>query len=400
MLGKALRFLSVILMVGILLSGPALAAPPLQEEEPIKIGAIVAITGPASPLGVPERDTLMMLEEKINAEGGVNGRPLKIIIYDTESDETKAVMAIKKLIEEDKVLAVIGPSQTGTTLAVVDTVEKAEIPHISLAAGIQIVEPVKKWVFKTPQTDVFAVSRILDYLETQGISKIAVINVSNAFGESGKNQILLQAKERDMEVVAEESFGPEDTDMTAQLTRIKASDAEVVICWGTNPGPAMVAKNMMQLGMKIPLLQSHGVANKKFIELAGEAAEGVIFPAGRLLVAKDLPEDDPQKPVLLEYSSMFEEKYGRSADTFGGHAWDALYLLVNAIKKVGTDKEAIRDALENTTGFVGTGGIFNFSPEDHNGLTKDAFVMVKIVNGEWTLLEEPKAQEGEQPEAQ
>lgn len=400
MLGKALRFLSVILMVGILLSGPALAAPPLQEEEPIKIGAIVAITGPASPLGVPERDTLMMLEEKINAEGGVNGRPLKIIIYDTESDETKAVMAIKKLIEEDKVLAVIGPSQTGTTLAVVDTVEKAEIPHISLAAGIQIVEPVKKWVFKTPQTDLFAVSRILDYLETQGISKIAVINVSNAFGESGKNQILLQAKERDMEVVAEESFGPEDTDMTAQLTRIKASDAEVVICWGTNPGPAMVAKNMMQLGMKIPLLQSHGVANKKFIELAGEAAEGVIFPAGRLLVAKDLPEDDPQKPVLLEYSSMFEEKYGRSADTFGGHAWDALYLLVNAIKKVGTDKEAIRDALENTTGFVGTGGIFNFSPEDHNGLTKDAFVMVKIVNGEWTLLEEPKAQEGEQPEAQ
>ncbi|MGQ9626731.1 MAG: ABC transporter substrate-binding protein [Anaerolineae bacterium] len=400
MLGKALRFLSVILMVGILLSGPALAAPPLQEEEPIKIGAIVAITGPASPLGVPERDTLMMLEEKINAEGGLNGRPLKIIIYDTESDETKAVMAIKKLIEEDKVLAVIGPSQTGTTLAVVDTVEKAEIPHISLAAGIQIVEPVKKWVFKTPQTDLFAVSRILDYLETQGISKIAVINVSNAFGESGKNQVLLQAKERGMEVVAEESFGPEDTDMTAQLTRIKASDAEVVICWGTNPGPAMVAKNMMQLGMKIPLLQSHGVANKKFIELAGEAAEGVIFPAGRLLVAKDLPEDDPQKPVLLEYSSMFEEKYGRSADTFGGHAWDALYLLVNAIKKVGTDKEAIRDALENTTGFVGTGGIFNFSPEDHNGLTKDAFVMVKIVNGEWTLLEEPKAQEGEQPKAQ
>lgn len=396
MLSKTLRFLAVILMVGILLSGPALAAPPWQEE-PIKIGAIVAITGPASPLGVPERDTLMMLEEKINAEGGVNGRPLKIIIYDTESDETKAVMAIKKLIEEDKVLAVIGPSQTGTTLAVVDTVEKAEIPLISLAAGIQIVEPVKKWVFKTPQTDVFAVSKILDYLEAQGLRKIAVINVSNAFGESGKNQVLLQAKERGMEVVAEESFGPEDTDMTAQLTRIKASDAEVVICWGTNPGPAMVAKNMKQLGMKIPLLQSHGVANKKFIELAGEAAEGVIFPVGKLLVAKALPDDDPQKPVLLEYSSMFEEKYGRTADTFGGHAWDALHLLVNAIKKVGTDKAAIRDALENTTGFVGTGGIFNFSPEDHNGLTKDAFVMVKIVNGEWTLLEEPKLPAKETP---
>ena len=402
MFGKGLCFLAVVLMVGILLSGPAaLAAPPLQEEEPIKIGAILAITGPASPLGVPERDTLRMLEEEINEAGGVNGRPLEIIIYDTEGDETKAVMAIKKLIEDDKVLAVIGPSRTGTTLAVIDTVEKAEIPHVSLAAGIQIVEPVKKWVFKTPQTDVFAVSKIMDYLEAQGIGKIAVISVSNAFGESGKNQVLLQAEERGLEVVAEETFGPEDTDMTAQLTRIKASRAEAVICWGTNPGPAMVAKNMMQLGMDIPLLQSHGVANKKFIELAGEAAEGIIFPAGRLLVAEDLPEDDPQKPVLLEFAAMFEEKYGRTADTFGGHAWDALHLLVQAIEEVGTDKEAIREALENTTNFVGTGGVFNFSPEDHNGLTKDAFAMIKIVDGQWTLLEEPElpAEEAPTPEA-
>ncbi len=390
MLSKGTGVLLTIVVVLGLLLGP-LSLAPAQAQEPIKIGGIMAVTGPASPLGTPERDTLLMLEEAINQAGGINGQPLELIIYDTASEETKAVMATKKLIEEDKVIAIIGPSQTGTTLAVVDTIEKAELPLVSMAAGIQIVEPVKKWVFKTPQTDVLAVSKIVDYLTWQDIDKVAVIYVSNAFGESGRDQIAIQAPEAGIEVVVEESFGVEDTDMTAQLTRIKGSEAQAVICWGTNPGPAMVAKNMMQLGMDIPLLQSHGIANKKFIELAGEGAEGVIFPAGKLLVANGLPDIDPQKEVLLEYASMFEEKYGRSADTFGGHAWDALQLLVQAIKQVGADKAAIRDALENTTGFVGTGGIFNFSPEDHNGLTKDAFVMVQIENGEWTFMEMPEA---------
>ncbi|MFB0545271.1 MAG: ABC transporter substrate-binding protein [Anaerolineae bacterium] len=392
MLAKRIQALSAALVVFVLLLGPiasgVIASPLAQEAEPIKIGAILAITGPASPLGTPERDTLQMLEESINAAGGVNGQPLELIIYDTAGEETKAVMATKKLIEDDQVIAIIGPSRTGTPLAVVDTVQKAQIPHISLAAGIQIVEPVKEWVFKTPQTDLFAVSKIMDYLQAEGIDKIAVINVSNAFGESGREQVELQAAEAGIEIVAEETFGPEDTDMTVQLTRIKGSEAQAVICWGTKPGPAMVAKNMMQLGMDIPLLQSHGVANKTFIELAGEAAEGVIFPVGRLLVAEDLPDTDPQKEVLLTYSQMFEEKFGRTADTFGGHAWDALHILVQAIEQVGTDKAAIREAIENTENFVGTGGVFNFSPEDHNGLVKDAFVMVKIVNGEWTLMEE------------
>jgi branched-chain amino acid transport system substrate-binding protein len=391
MLSKGIRvLLTVVVLLG-LLPGPISLAP-AQAQEPIKIGGIAAITGSASPLGTPERDTLLMLEEAINQAGGINDQPLELIIYDTAGDETEAVMATKKLIEDDKVLAIVGPSRTGTTLAIMDTVEKAELPLVSMAAGIEITEPVKKWIFKTPQTDVMAVSRIMDYLTRQGIDKIAVIYVSNAFGESGRDQVVIQAPEADIEVVAEETFGGEDTDMTAQLTRIKGSEAQAVICWGTNPGPAMVAKNMMQLGMDIPLLQSHGVANKTFIELAGEAAEGVIFPVGKLLVAKDLPDDDPQKEVLLSYSSMFEEKYERSADTFGGHAWDALHLLVQAIEEVGTDKGAIRDALENTTDFVGTGGVFNLSPEDHNGLTKDAFVMVQIKDGEWTLMEMPEAE--------
>jgi len=358
-----------------------------SAQEPYKIGAIFSITGPNSPLGEPERNTAVMIAEQINAAGGINGHPLELIVYDTAGEETKAVMEAKRLIERDKVLVIIGPSLSGTTLAVVPIVEKAEIPFISCAASVKIVEPVKKWVFKTPQTDTLAVEKILDYLKEGGISKVAMINVDNAFGISGREQLEALAPPVGIEVVAKESFGDKDTDITVQLTRIKGTDAQAVICWGTNPGPAIVAKNMKQLEMKIPLIQSHGVANMKFIELAGEAAEGVILPAGKLIVAEYLPDDDPQKATLMKYKEEYESKYGQAVDTFGGHAWDSLWLVIKALEKVGPDKAKIRDEIENTKNFIGTGGIFNFSPEDHNGLVKEAFVMVEIKDGKWTLAE-------------
>jgi len=380
-LNKKLMWLFCLpVLLFVLISGCA------KEKKVYKIGAIFAITGPASPLGTPERDTVKLLEEQINQAGGINGHRLKVIIYDTAGDETKCRMAVKKLIYKDKVLAIIGPSRSGTTLAIIDEVQKAEIPLISCAASIKIVEPVKKWVFKTPQSDVLAVAKIIDYLKEHNIDKIAIINVSNPYGISGKEQLDIQAPQAGIQVVAHEEFGQKDPDMTAQLTRIKGTDAQAVICWGTNPGPAIVARNMRQLGMQIPLIQSHGIANKKFIELAGEAAEGVVFPAGRLIVAEELPDSDPQKSLLLKYANDFQQKYGRSADTFGGHAWDALQLVVSALKKAGPDKAKIRDEIENTRNFIGTGGIFNFSPTEHNGLTKEAFVMVTIRDGNWTLL--------------
>jgi branched-chain amino acid transport system substrate-binding protein len=174
--------------------------------------------------------------------------------------------------------------------------------------------------------------------------------------------------------------------MTAQLTRIKARAPQAVVCWGTNPGPAIVARNMRQLDLDIPLLMSHGIANRKFIELAGEAAEGVVFPAGRLIVAGAIPDTDRQKKTLLGFASQFRQMYGRDADTFGGHAWDAAKLVLRAMEKVGDDPVKIRAELERTRDFVGISGIFNFSPKEHNGLTKDAFVMVTIRNGAWALV--------------
>lgn len=354
------------------------------EAEPYKIGALFAVTGFNAPLGTPEKETALMIEEQINAKGGVNGRKVKVIVYDTESDETKAVTYAKRLIEQDKVLAIIGPSSTGESLALVDTIEKAQIPLISCAASAQIVQPVKPWVFKTPQSDSLAVAEIFDYLKAKGINKIALLSSSGGFGTTGKAALEAAAPKAGMQIVAAETFGDKDTDMTVQLTKIRGTDAQAVVVWGTNPGPALIAKNARQLGLTIPIVNSHGIANAKFIELAGEAANGVVFPAGKLIVAKELPDSDPQKQVLLAYAKDFEAKYKKNADTFGGHAYDALHMVLSALAKGAATPAKIRDEIEKLNGFVGTGGIFNMSPQDHNGLGKGSFVMVKIADGKWT----------------
>lgn len=298
-----------------------------KKEEPkatYKIGGIFAITGPASFLGEPERNSMELLAEQINAQGGVNGHPIELVIYDTEGDATKAVLNTNKLIEKDKVLAIVGPSRSGTTLAVVPIVERAQVPLISCAASVKITTPVKSWVFKTPQTDVMAVAKIYEYMKGQGVQKIAILTVGNAFGASGRQQLLQQASDYGYEIVADERFGPKDTDMTPQLTKIRTLKPEAIICWGTNPGPAVIAKNMRQLAIKIPLYQSHGVASKKFIQLAGEAANGIILPTGKILVADVLPDTDPQKPTLLKYIADYEAKYKIAVSGFGGYAWDGL----------------------------------------------------------------------------
>lgn len=361
-----------------------------SSGSPYKVGAIFAVTGANSPLGTPEKQTVEMMVEQINAKGGISGHPLQVIVYDNKSDATEAVTLAKKLIEQDGVLAIIGPSGSTDSVAIVDTVMKAETPLITCAASDAITKPVsdRKWVFSTPQLSSLAVDRIIDYLTKTTIKKVAILADSNAFGSQGRDALLAALPKVGITVSADEKYNTNDTDMTAQLTKIKGTDAQAVICWGTNPGPALIAKNMQQLSMTLPLMNSHGIANQAFITLAGDAANGVIFPAGKLLVADQLDDSDPQKTLLLQYKKDFEAKNGAgTANTFGGHAYDALSIVVKALTSVGADKAKIRDYLEsNIKNFVGTGGVFNMSATDHNGLTKDAFVMIKISGGKWTWL--------------
>ena len=353
---------------------------------PIKIGALFAVTGPAAFLGEPERNSAKMVIDEINKAGGVKGRKLELVAYDTAGDATKAVQLATKLIKDDKVVAIIGPSTTGETMAVIPVAEKEQIPLISCSAGSKITDPVKKWVFKTAQNDSLAVGRIFEYLQKAKLTNISILTVSDGFGASGREQLKSQAAKFGITIVTDDTYGPKDTDMTAQLTKIRGSNSQAIICWGTNPGPAVIAKNARQLGIKTPLFMSHGVSSKKFIELAGEAAEGIKLPSGKVVVADLLPASDKQKKSLMAFVKDYQKHYKAEGDHFGGHAWDAVMLVKSAIDKGADTSAAIRDQLEKTRGFAGIGGSFTYSAQDHAGLGKDAFVLVEIRNKDWVIV--------------
>jgi branched-chain amino acid transport system substrate-binding protein len=360
-------------------------------QEPYRVGAIFSITGPGSSLGIPERDTALMLEADVNAHGGIKGpdgrlHPLKLVIYDDASDETKAVLAAKKLIDQDRVTAIVGTTLSGTSLAILDTVQKAEIPLVSCAAAVKIVEPVaeRHWVFKTPQSDHLIVGALVDHLKAKGITRVGWANVDYAFGQLGWIEFEKAAQKAGLTIVANEKFGQKDVDMSVQLTRIKAANPEAVIVWSIPPSASIATKNYADLGLRAPLFQSHGVGNKRYIELAGAAANNVMFPAGKLLVAEQLADDDPQKAALLTYARDFEARYG-PRNTFGGHAWDAVQLVVRALEKAGPDRAGVRAAIESTKNFIGITGVFNFSLTDHNGLDRRAATMIHVVDGQWKV---------------
>ena len=354
--------------------------------EPIKIGAVFAVTGKASWLGEPERNTVKMIEAEVNAAGGINGRLIEIIVEDTVGLEPNTINAVKKLISKDNVVAIVGPSRSGTTMAIKPIIEEAGIPLVSCAAAEAIVNPMAKWVFKTPQKDSDAAIRIFEHMKASGVTKAAIITGTTGFGAAGRAQLKKHAPDHGIELVADETYGPADTSMEAQITKIKASGAEAVVNWSIVDAQVIVAKNMRQLGMTIPLYQSHGFGNPKFGEACGEAGDGIIFPAGRLLCVETLPDDNAQKAMLTAYKSKYEAEFGDAVSTFGGHAYDAIWLVINAIEAVGTDKAKIREHIENTKGFVGTGGIFNISAEDHCGLQKDAFEMMTVKDGKFVSL--------------
>ena len=361
------------------------AAPaPIKVSEPIKIGAIFAVTGPAANLGAPEEKTARMLVDEINAKGGVKGQKLLLIIKDSQGSPEKAVSFAKQLIEEEKVFAIIGPSTSGETMQIKALCDGSKTLLVSCAAAEVIVNPLAKWVFKTPQKDSDAARKIFMALQKMKIDKIAVTSSNTGFGKAGKEQLEKIAPEYKITIAISEVYEKDATDLTGVLTKVKAANVSAVVNWSIEPAQAILAKNMKQLGLKMPLFQSHGFGNIKYVQAAGEAAEGIIFPAGRLLVADVLAKDNPQKALLEKYKADYEAKYKEDVSTFGGHAYDAITLLVKAIEIAGAaDKEKVRDALENLKGFVGTAGIFNFSPTDHNGLDINAFEMQTVKGGKF-----------------
>jgi branched-chain amino acid transport system substrate-binding protein len=381
---KALQRFTATAAVGLL----ALLGVGHQASAQIKIGAVLSVSGPASFLGDPEKKTLEIYVAEINAKGGVNGQKLQLVIYDDAGSADNARTFATRLVEEDKIVAMVGGSTTGATLAMIPVFEDAKIPFISLAGAIQIVEPVRKWVFKTPHTDKMACEKIFGDLKSRKLTTIALISGTDAFGKSMRDQCVAVAPKAGINIAVEESYGPRDSDMTPQLTNIRNKPGvQAVVNPGFGQGPAIVTRNYRQLGMTQPLYQSHGVASKQFIDLAGPAAEGVRLPAAALLIAEKLPSSDPQKSVVVNYSRTYQQKSGQAVSTFGGHAYDGLMILVEAMQRAkSADKAKVRDEIERTKGYVGTGGIVNMSPTDHMGLDLSAFRMLEIKGGDWTLV--------------
>jgi branched-chain amino acid transport system substrate-binding protein len=365
----------------------AMLASRAGAQEPIRIGSFLSVTGPAAFLGDPEQKTLEMYVERINASGGVTGRKLQLVAYDDGGDADKARTFAKRLIEQDKVDVIVGGSTTGTTMAAVPLAEQAQIPFVSLAGAVVIIEPTKKWVFKTPHTDRMACEKIFADMRDRKLSRLALISGTGGFDKSMRAECLKVAPKYGVEVVADETYGAGDNDMTAQLTKIKGTPGvQSVLNAGFGQGPAIVTKNYKQLGLTQQLYQSHGVASKEFVKLAGDAAEGVRLPAGALLVADILSDGDAQKPVVASYKRDYEAKYKSDVSTFGGYAYDGLMLVVDAIKRAGgTDKAKVRDALEATRNYVGTTGVVNMSAADHMGLDLGAFKVLEVRKGDWLL---------------
>jgi branched-chain amino acid transport system substrate-binding protein len=328
-----------------------------------------------------------MYVERINSSGGVLGRKLQLIVYDDGGDADKARTFTKRLLEQDKVDVIVGGSATGPTLAAIPLVEQAQTPFVSLAGAVGIIEPVKNWVFKTPHTDRMAAEKVFQDMQKRGIAKVGLLSESSGFGQSGRKEAQGVAAKYGITLVADETYGPKDTDTTAQLTKIKGTPGvQAIFVFGLGQGPAIVTKNYGQLGSKLPLYQSHGVASEEFIKLSGKSAEGVRLPTPAMLIAQALPANDLQKTVVVGYNKTYRDKFKVEPSTFGGYAFDALVLYVDAVKRAGSvDKEKVRSALEQTKGLVGTTGVFNMSATDHLGLDLSAFRMVEVKNGDWTL---------------
>lgn len=359
-----------------------------DQSGPIKIGAVLDITGAGATLGVPERKTLEMLAKQVTDAGGIDGRKVELIIEDNQSTEDGAAKAMNKLVSQDKVDIVLGASRTGPSLAMRPIAESAKLPMISLAANAKIVDG-SQWVFKTAQNDRVVLENIVDQAVSKGWKTISLIRDASGFGEGVEEMLSELGAPHGLKVVRTEKFAPDATDFTAQMVNIRTAKADANLIWGIPPAAGLAQKAYRQLGVAGAVIQSHGIGNQAFLDAAGPSADGLIAPLGRLLVADQLAAEDPQKKVIEKFVADYKAAYpGESPSTFAGHAYDGFQLAVTALGEVGTDKQKLRDHLEGVKGFAGVSGVFTMSADDHSGLDKKALAIVTVEKGAWKLVDD------------
>lgn len=360
----------------------------LAQQPPLKVGAVLSVTGSAAFVGEPERKMILLLQEQINAAGGINGRPLEVVVYDSESDATKAVTATKRLIELDNVLAIVGPSVTGEALAAYPLAERAKTPMITGVASSRITQPVKPWTFRPVVGNDVVVVKVLEHMKKLGHLKVATVTPANAYGEDARTEFVAAAPKFGVQVVAQETYRTSDTDMTAQLLRVKASGALAILSWNTHVSSGLLVKNIKQLGLDVTVYHTHGWSSPKWLDLAGHAASnGNLVPSPKLTLPEALAAADPQRALILRMREQYRAKYGEDVEYFAGIGYDILNVVVEALRRGATDRQQVRDGIEKTRGLVGLTGVFNFSPQDHSGLSVDSLIMMRAKDGKFVVAD-------------
>ena len=356
--------------------------------EPYRVGVVLSLTGTYAALGTSEKQALELEIERINASGGVNGREIALFIEDDATDEAKAVAATSKLIDQENVIAIIGATGTGQSMAMRSELQRAGVPQLSMAGGTVVTAEFDPLVFQTPWSNTLVVPFVLDAIKQDGHTKVALLSDTGGYGKDGRDVILGAAEQAGIEIVEDSTFNPGDNDMTVQLTRIKSSQAEALLLWTAGKEAGTAVKNAASLGLELPLYGGSGQARKEFIEGSGEAGEGFVFGTGKSLVPANWGEGSAEYGVVSDFATRYEERFGTPPDIFAGHAFDAVLLLVDALERAGDepDPAAVRDALEGVSGVAGFGGIFTFSADDHNGLTADDLALYRIEDGKWVTI--------------
>lgn len=388
---RVLRLMLGLMTITLLLTGaPALA------QEPILVGGLFAESGKTAFVGTATRLVAEMAIKKINDSGGVLGRPLKMIAYDTESDPNVALRMARQLVEKDKVLAIIGPTDTGSGMALKKYVEENKVLTIMTVGGDVVIAGGKYgpfvWTFKTPQRSSVAAAKVYEHMQAKGLKNIALLTANDGFGQDGLQHLRSLAPKYGLSILAEETMDPKDTDFSAQAFKLITSKPQAVLVWTIGPSGAVAAKNFADLpGDKPLVIQCHGQPGPKFVELAGQAAEGALMPGTKLMAADSIPDGDPQKPLLKEFidayvKAGYEEKF--PLNTHSGYAFDAITLFVEGLKKAGkADAAALRDAIEQLKGVPSISGVFSLTPEDHNGLGLDSLIMLVVKNGKFVPVQ-------------
>jgi branched-chain amino acid transport system substrate-binding protein len=366
------------------------AASPLLAETaaPIKIGAIYATSGPAAFLGVPEERGLRLLAEQLNKAGGIDGHKIELTVYDTEGNGTKASQEIRRLIDSDQVDIIFGPSSSGESLLVLPIANEAKVPIIMHAGTEKVFMPPTPYGFNTPPSDRIVATDLLTRFQKHGVTKIGVLSSADSFGQSGANVLKELSKNYGIDIVSHEEFNRQDTDMTAQILRMKETPAQLMVIWSALPGPSIILKNAVSVGYDKPIFNSYAAASKDLLVQAGPAADGTYVSSMRLLAPATLKSDDPVRPVVQKLYDDFKAKYGEAPATFAAHSNDALLIVKAAVDSIKgpITRDSLRDAIEKVS-VIGANGIFTFTPQNHGGLDKNSLSMVLLVakNGEWVV---------------